>query len=98
MCGSRAGWGIRDPDPLENRNDTGFLIDTGPITKLPSQHSMLGHDRPAIETPFTCKWCLEGGPIVAYFMWYLVPTKTKKKKPLSSDKLFWIRIHTPLSI
>ena len=60
------GGGGGDPDPL--------LSNTGPdllkITKLTSQHSMLGHHRPARETPF--KW------------WYLNPSSphqtTKKKK------------------
>ena len=38
----------------------GFLSNTGPNSlksqKLPSQHSILGHHRPASETTF--KWCL----------------------------------------
>ena len=33
------------------------------ITKLPSQHSMLGHYRLASETPFI--WCFAGGPMMA---------------------------------
>ena len=44
----------------------GFLSNTGPdplkITKLPSQHSMLGHHRHASETPF--KWRFAGGPMM----------------------------------
>ena len=51
------------PDPLKNHKNIGLLSNTGPdplkITKLPSQHSMLGHHRPTSETPF--KWCLAGG-------------------------------------
>ena len=39
---------------------------TGPfpfiITKLPSQHSMLGHHRHASETLF--KWCFAGRPMI----------------------------------
>ena len=39
---------------------------TGPvpfkISKLPSQHSMLGHQRHANEAPF--KWCFAGGPMI----------------------------------
>ena len=38
------------PDPLENNKNIGFLSNTGPdplkITKLPIQHSMLGHYGP----------------------------------------------------
>ena len=33
-------------------------------TKLPSQHSMLGHHRPSSETPF--KWRFAGGPMMAH--------------------------------
>ena len=44
------------PHPLENYKNLGFLSNTGPeplkITKLPFQLSMLGHHRPASETPF----------------------------------------------
>ena len=44
---------------LKNHKNIGFLSNTGrdplKITKLPSQHSMLGHHRHASETPF--KWC-----------------------------------------
>ena len=42
--------------PLENYKNIGFLSNTGPdplkITKLPIQHSMLGHHWPASETLF----------------------------------------------
>ena len=34
------------------------------ITKLPSQHSLLGHHRPVSETPF--KWCFASRPLMAY--------------------------------
>ena len=60
MRGSRGGgWGGQGIlTPLENYKNIGFLSNTGPdplkITKLQSQHSMLGHQRPASETPF--KW------------------------------------------
>ena len=47
--------GSRPPPSLKNRKNIGFLSNTGPdplkITKLPSQHSMLGHNQPASETP-----------------------------------------------
>ena len=61
----RGGQGVRTP--LENYKNIGFLSNTGPdplkITKLPKQHSMLGHHRPASETPF--KWHFAGGPLMA---------------------------------
>ena len=53
--------------PLKNHKNIGFLSNTGPdplkITKLLSQHSMLGHHRPASETPF--KWRFAGGSLMA---------------------------------
>ena len=56
MRGSRGGTG--GPDPPEKSQNIGFLSNSGPdpwkITKLPSQHLMLGHHRLASETPF--KW------------------------------------------
>ena len=60
--------GVRTPPPpLENHKDIGFYSNTGQdplkITKLPSQHSMLGHDRHASETPF--KWRFAGEPMMA---------------------------------
>ena len=70
MCGSRGGvggTGDPDPPPLENYKNIGFLSKTGQdplkITKLPIHHSMLGHHRPASETPF--KWRFAGGPLMA---------------------------------
>ena len=61
------GGGAGGPDPLENYKNIGFLSNIGPdplkITKLPIQHSMLGHHRPASETPF--KWRFDGGPMKA---------------------------------
>ena len=53
--------------PLENYKNIGSLSNTGPdplkITNLPIQHSMLGHHRPARETPF--KWRFADGPLMA---------------------------------
>ena len=67
MSGSRWGGGPDAPPPPENYKNMGFLSNTGPdplkIIKLPIQHSMLGHHRPASETPF--KWRLSGGPLMA---------------------------------
>ena len=65
MCRSRGGdRGSRHPPPpLENYKNIGFLSNTGAaplkIIKLPIQHSLLGHHRPASETPF--KWRFPGG-------------------------------------
>ena len=48
--GGKGGLGI---PPLKNYKNIGFLSNTGPdplkITKLPGQHSMLGHHRHASE-------------------------------------------------
>ena len=57
ICGSRAGTGGPVPPPLpEKSQNIGFPsnIDLDPlkITKLQSQHSMVGHYRRASETPF----------------------------------------------
>ena len=66
-CADPEGGGGLDPPPLENYTNIGFLSNTGPdllkITKLPIQHSMLGHYRPASETPFI--WRFAGGPMMA---------------------------------
>ena len=44
------------PPPLKNHKNIEFLSNTGPdplkFSKLPSQHSTLGHHRHASETPF----------------------------------------------
>ena len=69
----------------ENYKNAGFPSNARPdplkITKLPSQHSMLGHHRPACETLF--KWCFAGGPMMVRLWWYIVfgltfPSSTKK--------------------
>ena len=58
-----------DHAPIQRGGGAGFLSNTGPdrlkITKLISQNSMLGHHRPASETPF--KWRFTGGPMMARF-------------------------------
>ena len=69
MCdpegGGGGGAGVRTPWKIAK--NIGFPSDTGTdplkITKLPSRHSMLGHQRPAGETPF--KWRFAGGPLMA---------------------------------
>ena len=76
------------PPPLENNKNIGFLSNTGPdpikITKLPIQHSMLGHRRPASETPF--KWRFTGvdGPLIVVFGSFLPLSNKKGKKRCQS--------------
>ena len=62
------------PPPLENHKNIGFLSNTGrdplKITKLPSQHPMLGHHRHASETPFNgISLAGQDGPLI----WILLP-------------------------
>ena len=40
-------------------------------SEKPSQHSMLGHHRPASETPF--KLSFTGGQMMTHFQWYMDP-------------------------
>ena len=69
--GGGGGGGDRGSGPpgklQKYRVSLNFLSNTGPdplkITKLPIQHSILGHHRPASETPF--KWRFAGGPLMA---------------------------------
>ena len=86
----RGGQGVQTPPPLKSHKNIGFLSNTGPdplkITKLPSQHSMLGHHRHTSETPF--RWRFTGGPIMARLYWYLDPLsphQLKKKTPSKLD-------------
>ena len=94
----------RSGPPLENYKNIGFLSNIGPdplkITKLPNQYSMLGHLRPASETPF--KWRFAGGPLmVANSGIWILPSLIKLKRNNAykkrcqsrtpSDKTFWIR-------
>ena len=66
-CADPEGGGRWSAPPLENYKNIGFLSITGPdplkITQLPIQHSMLGHHRPASETPW--KWRFADGPLMA---------------------------------
>ena len=79
MSGSRGGSGVS----LKNHKNKGFLSNTGPdslkTTKLPSQHSMLGHYRPTSEKPF--KWRFAGGPMMAAYsgIWIFPPLINQKK-------------------
>ena len=64
--------GVRTP--LKNRKNMRILSNTGPdplkIAMLPSQHSSLGHHRPASETP---EWRFAGGPMMAHLERYFDP-------------------------
>ena len=67
--------------PLKN---PGFLSNTGPdplkITKLPSQHSMLGHYRHASATAFNgCHWRINDDPLIVVFGSSL-PSSAKNKQ------------------
>ena len=86
------GTGGPDVPHLKNHKNKGFLSNTGldplKITKLQSQHSMLGHHRHASKTPF--KWRFPGGSMMARLQWYLFdldplsPLKNKTKKHCKS--------------
>ena len=90
-CADPEGGGQRVWTPLENYKNIIFLSNTGPdplkSTKLPIQHSMFGHHRPASETPF--KGRFTGGPMMARYQWYLYhssPHQTKKKEKKEEKK------------
>ena len=67
------GSGDPDPPPLKIHKNIGFLSNIGldplKITKLPSQHLMLGHHWHASETPL--KWRFAGGSMMARLKWCL---------------------------
>ena len=100
----RGDRGSGPPPPPETYKNIGFLSNIGPdplkITKLPSQHSMLGHHRPASETPFKWpasetpfKWRFAGGTMMARLYCYLDPLspnqpKNVKKSWTPSEKNF----------
>ena len=88
--------GDRGPDPPKKNKNIGFLSNTGldllKISKLPSQHSMLGHHRHASET---FRWRAGDGPLIVVLGSSLPSsTKNKTKKRCQSwtpsDKTFWI--------
>ena len=67
--------------PLKNHKNIGFLSNTGldplKITKLPCQHSMLGHHQHTSKMPF--KWRFADGPM-ARLKWYLYPPSPHQLK------------------
>ena len=85
------------PTSPKNHKNIVFFSNTGPdpmkITKLPSQHSMLGCHQHASELPL--KWRFAGGPHWPAFSGILILSSTKFffKNPSEldpSDKTFWI--------
>ena len=96
-------WGIRTP--LKNHKNIGFLSNVGPdplkITKLPGQHSMLGHHQHASKT---FPWRADDGPlIVVVFGSFLIPSSTKKNvvrvgpplgKPSGSAHVLWFGLQS----
>ena len=88
MHGSRGGTGGPIPPPLKNHKNIGFPSNTGPdplkITKLPSQHSVLGHHPHA--SPMAFRWQADDGPVIVVFGSSL-PSSTKKKKVIKVGPL-----------
>ena len=92
MCESRVeggGQGVRPHPPWKITKNIGFLSNTGldplKITKLLFQHSMLGHHRPARETPF--KRRIVGGPLMARICESRGGTGGTDKSPLDNINL-----------
>ena len=88
--------GTGGPDPLEiSQKYSNSGPDPLKITKLPSQHSIKGHNWYASETPFTFTWRFAGGPMMACLLWKLNPPSPHRKKRCQSwtpsDKILWIR-------
>ena len=93
--GSRGEQGVRTP--LKNHKNIGFLSKTGPdslkITKLPSQHSMLGQHRRVSETPF--KWRFGGGPMMGRLWWHLDPSSPHQLKKQQQKNV--VKVWPPLA-
>ena len=81
------GMGSGPPPPWKNHKNIGFPsnIDTDlrKITKLPSQHSMVGHWH-ASKTPFFKGVSLMG-------RWWSILVAFRSFLTIPSDKMFWIR-------
>ena len=84
----REGHGVLTPMKNHKKN-IGFLCNIVPdplkITKLPSQHSMLGRHWHTSETPFL--WCFAGGPMMAPLKWYLDPLSPHQAKKKTTSEL-----------
>ena len=79
--------GVRTPPPPEKHTNIGFLSNTGQdplkkITKLLSQHSMLGRYRPA---SMAFRWRADDGPLLVL----LDPLCPLQNKTLSELDLLW---------
>ena len=92
----RGGRGSGPPPPLKNQKNIGFISNTGPdplnVTKLASQHSILGHHRSADDGPLLVLFgssfpVIKNGPPLAklsenehalLLFSYLICTKTNK--------------------
>ena len=94
MRGSREGTGGPPPKNHKILSILAILVRIPcKTTKLPSQHLMLGHRRPASETPL--QWHFAGGPMMARLKWYLNPLSPHQQKRSQSwtpyETTFWIR-------
>ena len=82
------------PPPLKNHKNIGFLaiqvLLLRKVTKLPSQHSMLGHHRPASETLFKLRFVW--GQMMARLWWYLDPPSSHQLKKSSKLDPLWQNI------
>ena len=83
------GTGGRNPPPLKNKKNIGFLSNIGPnpwkITELPKQLSMLGQHRHARKRHLNgVRWRADDGPLIVVFGSYLPSSKktTSKLDPL----------------
>ena len=92
---------VNRPPPPQKKKKKWFLS-IGPfpfiITKLPCQHSMLGHQRHASETPF--KWCFAGGPMIGRIYSVVVfgssvPSSTKNRCQSWTPSGKTLRTHNP---
>ena len=101
MGGSRGGGGDkRSGSPLEKSQKYRVFSNTGPdflkITKLSSQHSVLGHHRHARETPkMVLCWRANDDPLIVVFGSSL-PLSTKKKKKKKKRKNV-VKVGPPLT-
>ena len=81
---------------LQNHKNIGFPSNTGPgpwkLTRLPSQHSMLGHHLHDSETPF--KWRIGGGPMLAC-LWLYLDRLSPHQLSIRKRQSFWQNILYP---
>ena len=86
MRGSRRGDGGPDPPSEKSQKCRVSKQYWSGSPENISQHSKLGHHRPASETPF--KWRFVGGPKMAHLKCYLdSPCPSFTKKPSELDPL-----------